>query len=267
MYNRLQHFIDRSNIIYHKQFGFRSNYSTEMALTTFTTELAKAKEDNLNTIGIFLDFSKAFDTINFNILLFKLEMYGIRGTALSWIDSYLHNRQQYVHCLNSNSHNLNITTGVPQGSILGPLFFIIYINDLPSVSTILRPILYADDSNFFYNFPQTENPSQTINQELCKVMDWLNANKLSLNEKKSHFIVFGKLRTNTSLKLTMNDKNIEQTKSTKFLGYIIEENMSWRMHVEFLCNKLSQSIGILRKARETLYISTLIQLYYSLSLL
>ena len=105
--------------------------------------------------------------------------------------------------------------------------------------------------------PQTENPSQTINQELCKVMDWLNVNKLSLNQKKSHFIVFGKLSTNTSLKLTMNDKNIEQTKSTKFLGYIIEENMSWRMHVECLCNKLSKSIGMLRNAIWKPYISAL----------
>ena len=262
MYNRLLDFIGRHNIIYPKQFGFRSNHSTEMALTTFISKLAQAKENNLNTIGIFLDFSKAFDTINFEILLFKLEMYGIRGIALNWIQSYLYGRQQFVHYLNSNSSNLNISTGVPQGSILGPFFFIMYINDLPSVSSIMKPILYADDSNFFYNFPKFENPSQIVNQELCKIMDWLNANKLSLNLKKSHFILFGKVKNNL-INLTLNGQSIEQTKSTKFLGYIIEDDMSWRMHVKYLCNKISKSVGILRKARQTLYITTLIQLYYS----
>ena len=149
---------------------------------------------------------------------------------------------------------MNISTGVPQGSILGPFFFIMYINDLPSVSSIMKPILYADDSNFFYNFPKFENPSQ--------IMDWLNANKLSLNLKKSHFILFGKVKNNL-INLTLNGQSIEQTKSTKFLGYIIEDDMSWRMHVKYLCNKISKSVGILRKARQTLYITTLIQLYYS----
>ena len=139
---------------------------------------------------VFLDFSKAFDTVNHKILLDKLYLYGIRGTALDWITNYLSDRKQYVVYNNTKSDEKHITCGVPQGSILGPLLFLLYVNDICNVSDILFPILFADDTNIFLNGKNTDELVQCMNCELNKVVIWLAANKLSLNIKKTHFMIF-----------------------------------------------------------------------------
>ena len=127
---------------------------------------------------------------------------------------------------------------------------------------LLKPILYADDSNFFYSFRENENPTGILNAEINKIMDWLNANKLSLNVKKSHYIVFHpkQKKIDHQLILQINNQTIEQVQATKFLGYIIDEEITWKKHIQYLSNKLSKSIGILKKARKPLYTSTLIRL-------
>ena len=236
MSTRVLSFLNQCNIIYHKQLGFRTNHSTEMALISLISQLLKAKESKLNKLGIFLDFSKAFDTANFNILLYKLEFYGIRGPALKWVKKYLDCRQQHVQFLNSNSHNLTLSTGVPQGSIFGLHFFLIYNNDLPSVSKILQPILYADDSNFVFSFPPNDDPSHIVNLELSKVMDWLAANRLSVNLNKSHFIMFrnANVRHPTICNLKIKNVNLEQVTSTKFLGFVIEEDVLEKARTIFM---------------------------------
>ena len=189
--NRLMKFIDKNNVLFEGQYGFRQNHSTELAVIEMTEKITKSLDEKHYSVGIFVDLKKAFDTINHNILIEKLSYYGIRGLALNWISSYLNNRSQYVCYNNVNSDLKNITCGIPQGSILGPSLFILYINDLCNVSDILKFILFADDTNIFCHGNDLKALENIINSELSHVNTWFSANQLSLNIKKTKYIIFG----------------------------------------------------------------------------
>ena len=190
MYNRLIVFIEKHHLLYQFQFGFRKNHSTFMALVILLEKITEALDNSEFAICILIDFRKAFDTVEHNILLQKLYHYGIGGNALQWFNSYLSNRYQYVNYNNTSSDMKLITCGVPQGSILGPLMFLLYINDISSVSSILFSILFADDTTLFYSSKNLQELSDVINNELSKMMEWLNANRLSLNIDKTNFMIF-----------------------------------------------------------------------------
>ena len=213
MHNRLVIFAERFNILYHNQFGFRRGHSTSHALVHLINNIASAIDHNEATAGVFLDLSKAFDTLNHEILFSKLEHYGgIRGLALKWIKSYFLHRKQFVQYTNVSSSLQTIKCGVPQGSILGPLFFIFYINDLPNVSDIIETILFADDTSLFYSHSNIQQLNDTLNNELSKFDCWMKANKLSVNIKKTNYVVFisKQKRINTDLSLSFNGQALKK---------------------------------------------------------
>lgn len=267
VYKRLMNFINKYDSLYSHQFGFREGRSTEMALYTLSEKFYEAVETNQFLVGVFLDLSRAFDTLSHDILLRKLPYYGIRGKSLEWISSYLTNRKQYVSFHGHTSNVNDINTGVPQGSIIGPLLFIIYINDLPNVSSLLSFILYADDSSIFINGNNLDNILSILNNELVKINRWLQANKLTLNTSKSTYMIMcsPKKKFNTdTCDLFINDNAITLTDETKFLGIIIDNNFTWIKHVNYVASKISKGVGILARAKHLLYANSLRILYESL---
>ena len=263
MYKRLYNFIRKNNVLYELQFGFLENHSTSMALSVIIDRISKALDDGETSIGVFLDFSKAFDTVDHNILFSKLEKYGIRGLALNWIKSYLSEREQFVMFNGTESDRCINRCGVPQGSILGPLLFLLYINDIANVSSSLYMLLYADDTNVFFTGHDINDLITKVNIELAKVVTWLHANRLSLNVKKSHYMIFSKRNVTSEHAIKIDNKCIDRVDSTKFLGVYIDNKLSWKKHILYTKGKVARSIGILNKARKIFTKDTLLNLYYS----
>ena len=264
-YNRLLKFINNNNILYIFQFGFKKCHSTFMALVILMEKITSALEKGEYVLGIFLDFSKAFDTVNHEILFKKLDFYGVRGTANNWIRDYLSNRTQFVTFNGVSSSQKIIKCGVPQGSILGPLLFLIYVNDLAFVSEKLFMVLFADDTNAFLSGHDLKELESTLNDELQKIETWLRANKLSLNIKKTHFIIFKpkKKKNNHNVNIKINNESIAEVKQTKFLGVILDSALTWKPHINYIANKMAKCTGLIRKSRHILKKDSLITLYYT----
>jgi len=265
MYNRMIAYINSRKILYPLQFGFRELHNTATALTYSVDKIISSISDGNFVIGVFVDLSKAFDTVNHSILLAKLYRYGIRGNAYDWLASYLSNRYQFTCYNNVNSTQLKITC-VPQGSILGPLLFLLYINDLVKVSDKLVPIMYADDTSFFISGRDLNTVINYTNNELCKIMNWTRANKLSVNIEKTSYIIFRPKRKalpSDILDLKLDNQQIIKVRFIKFLGVILDETMSWAEQINNIKNKISKGMGIILKARKSLQRNTLLTLYYS----
>ena len=220
-------------------------------------------------INIFLDLSKAFDTIDHTILLAKLIYYGIHDTALLLLKSYLNKRKQYVEFEDTKSEILPITVGVPQGSIVGPLLFIIYINDFSEASSIFNCIMYADDTTLLSSLASFGNDVETkeyfINAELSNVIEWLNINKLSQNKSKSKYMIFHVPNKDIQY-LTLKIDNVIIEK-VGFLGLTMDTNLNWKKHSDKFCNKCTKIIGILNRLKYVLPLGiTKIMLYNTLIL-
>ena len=265
MYQRLYRFLETCELLFNLQFGFRSGHSADHALVSLTESIKSSLDNNRLGCGIFIDLQKAFDTVNHDILLRKMEHYGMRGIPLQWFKSYLNDRKQFVSVNGHSSSTCNITCGVPQGSVLGPLLFLIYINDLPSTSKMLKFFLFADDTNIYFESDDLTRLTKTVNKELEKVKTWMDCNKLALNIDKTNFVLFHapKKKLPDLIPLKFGKKNIKRTKYVKFLGVLVDEHLSWRYHTCELRKKLSRTIGLFFKLRHWNPLPTLVCLYNS----
>ena len=204
MYSRIFKFFNDSNSIYPLQFGFRQKYSTTHALISLTEDIRKNLGKGNVGCGIFVDLQKAFDTVEHDILLAKLKHYGICGFANKWFRSYLSNREQYVSINGHESSLASILYGVLQGSVLGPLLFLIYINDLNQVMKFYKVHHFADDTNLLHFNKSVAKLNKLVNQDMKSLTVWLNANKISLNVEKAELVIFKHQRKNLTLKLKLN---------------------------------------------------------------
>ena len=258
-------FLESFDAIYKYQFGFRKKHSTSHALLSMVENIRLNLDKKLYSCGVFVDLEKAFDTVNHNILLKKFDYYGIRGNANDWLSSYLSNRTQFVVLDDSKSEPKSVMCGVPQGSILGPLLFLIYINDMNRAFSHSTVHHFADDTNLLYSDKNLNNLKKIMNNELKLLFEWLCANRLSLNCDKTEFIIFRpsqKVCQRTILKL--NGHKIYESNKIKYLGILLDPNLSWRVHITELCKKLSRGVGMLSKIQKLCPNDVLKSLYYSL---
>ena len=272
--NRLVQFLETHNLLFKHQYGFRKNHSTIQPILQLLKDISNANDKNTKdvTLAIFLDLSKAFDTISHNILIHKLDYYGIRGVCNNWFANYLSNRKQYTEINEHKSALVNITTGVPQGSILGPILFLIYINDIHKSSN-LKLLCFADDTTAYQSGHNTKDLITDANAQLKQLYDWLCCNKLSLNVKKTYYTIFrppSNVQIDINAQLCINNEPIklvgetDDSEAVKFLGIYIDKHLSWHQHVKYVCSSVSKYNYLINRAKHFLPHSALKSLYFGL---
>jgi hypothetical protein len=283
VYIRLSTFVESNNLITPSQFGFRKDHSTIHPLIHFVNNVSTALNKKHHVIAIFCDLRKAFDTVDHKILLQKLKKLGVGGVALEWFRHYLSDRKQFVFLNGKCSPLLNILLGVPQGSILGPLLFLIYINDLPAASSLLSS-LFADDTKLFASGPDINALTSYVNEEFQKVVQYFRLHKMALHPSKTQFLLFS---NSTAVKknppiIYINNNDIgaiqdpakmiqipnvnlnSETPAIKFLGVYFDPSLNFKFHINFIMKKLSRALFFMRTAKNNLTVSARKSLYYSL---
>ena len=263
MHKRLSQFLSSNKIIVSHQFGFRPSSSTGDAVLEFLDRVYELLNGGKLLMPVYLDFSKAFDTVNHNILLQKIERYGIRGLSNNWFRSYLLNRKQYVSIGDSNSKINTISMGVPQGSILGPALFLMYINDMSQCSE-LDFIHFADDTTVVASDDTESGLFVKVNRGLSHIDKWLSVNRLSLNIKKTKYMIITNKALLNRSKLKIRNKKIKKIDCIKFLGVMMDDKLNFDRHALHICGRVARAVGIINRISHHLAFSQIISLYYSI---
>ena len=263
VHTRMISFIKKYNILPENQFGFQKNKCTGDAILEFIDNAYESLNKSKHLLTIFLDFSKAFDTISIDILLKKLEHYGFRNHINSWMQSYLTNRKQLVKINNTTSNTLVTKMGVPQGSTLGPLLFILYISDMQQSLSNMKVLHFADDSTLYFEINKNTTCNTLINRDLESLNNWLLANKLYLNIDKTKYMIIHNRGRPPDLNLNIGGSLINRCNIHKFLGVYIDDQLNFRKHVETLNSKISRNLGVLRRIKFFVPLSVLKNIFYA----
>jgi hypothetical protein len=255
-------FLAKHNILDQNQYGFRKNSSTAFAIYDLIENKLNNLDEKLYICALYVDLSKAFDTVNHNILLKKLEHHGIRGVPLELFKSYLSNRKQYTYVNGSKSRESSIDIGVPQGSVLGPLLFLLYINDLPYVTSLLTK-LFADDTCLVFSAANIDELQIVINREMRLIHNWMVSNKLSINYDKTKYMLFHRQRNQSPFSLYINDNKIEKVNCIKYLGVKIDSKLTWKEHIKYIEGKLSAACGAIYRLRQSVNQECLRSFYFA----
>ena len=243
MYKRLYSFLNKYKLLYELQFGFRRGHSTTLALIDITDKIREALDKGSYVLGIYLDLQKAFDTVDHDILCKKLEHYGVRGIANLWFRSYLKDRKQFVSLSGQNSDHKSVSIGVPQGSILGPLLFLLYVNDISNAISdpCIKTFLFADDTNVFVEGTKFEDIKAKSESAITQLASWFVDNRLSLSIEKTHFSIFHKARQKIPKeldKLQFNGQEILRVNSVKYLGILLDDTLLWTEQIQSVLSQM-----------------------------
>ena len=266
VYVRVHQFLVKNNVLYKFQFGFRKHHSTALALVDVIDSCYKNIDAGNKVLGIYLDLQKAFDTVNYDILLHKLSYYGIRGVMHNWFKSYLIGRKQFTFVNGVASKPCELLCGVPQGSVLGPLLFLIYVNDISSVTGDSSLKLFADDTNLFVFARTYAQLQQKANECLSNLQNWFIANKLSLNIEKTNFTIFAHKDKNNEkdlITLSIGGQAIKKVNCCKYLGVFVDDKLNWKEHIDYIYKKLVKFTSLFYKIRHLLPFACLKMLYYA----
>jgi hypothetical protein len=270
MHAHIYNYLDKNNILTNRQGGFRPGHSTVTSIAELTNAILNATNDGETTVAAYVDFSKAFDTVNHDILLRKLTKIGITGKTHDWIANYLTNRMQRTKVNGMISEQRPVTCGVPQGSVMGPLLFLIYINDLVDFLQDTDIGLYADDTVIYASHKEEAEARLKLNNKLAKLDIWCNKNKISVNFDKSKVVVYGKKRimgvsqqpqppttligdgtddSHIATEITIGQNPLQQLDSYKYLGVILDDKLTYTKHIQSVIKKVSHKIWLFTKLR------------------